>query len=49
MPTLLVLLGAIDLGRGKLLLAPSYPVDEAHAFNDLLFFEMIRKAARGEW
>ena len=49
LPTLLVLLGTIDYGKGKIILAPSYPVDRNTAFNDLLFFNMITKAAKKEW
>ncbi len=48
-PTLLVLLGTVDYGQGKIVLAPSYPVDVNHAFNDLLFFNLINKAARKDW
>ena len=46
---LLVLIGAIDYGKGKIIIAPSYPVDENHAFNDMLFFNMINKASKKEW
>jgi beta-galactosidase len=46
---LLVLIGAIDYGKGKIILAPSYPVDANRAFNDMLFFNMINKASRKEW
>lgn len=46
---LLVLLGAIDYGKGKIILAPSYPVDANQAFNDLLFFNLISRSARKEW
>lgn len=42
--TLLVLLGEISYGKGKILLAPSYPVEENNAINDLLFFNMIKMA-----
>lgn len=49
LPTLLVLLGSIDYGKGKIILAPSYPVDANHAFNDLLFYNMIIKASKKEW
>jgi len=38
---LLVLLGEIDYGKGKILLAPGYPVDGNEAFNDLLFYNLI--------
>ena len=38
---LLTLLGTIQYGKGKIILAPSYNVDEQQAFNDLLFFKMI--------
>ena len=48
-PTLLVLLGTLDYGQGKIVLAPSYPVDANQALNDLLFFNLIEKAARKEW
>jgi len=47
--SMLVILGAIDYGRGKIVLAPSYPVDADKAFNDMMFFNMIGKAARNEW
>jgi len=47
--SLLVLLGAIDYGRGKIVLAPSYPVDAGNAFNDLLFFNLVSRACRNEW
>ncbi len=49
LPTLLVLLGAIDYGKGKIILAPSYPVDGKNAFNDLVFFNLILKSSRKEW
>lgn len=42
--TLLVLFGEINYGKGRILLAPSYPVDEGHAFNDLLFYNMVKHA-----
>jgi hypothetical protein len=48
-PSFAVLLGTIDYGRGKIVLAPSYPVDDNHAFNDLLFFNLIGKAAKKDW
>ena len=48
-PTLLVLLGAIDYGEGKIILNPCYQVDEDNAFSDMLFYNMIFKAARGQW
>lgn len=40
--TLLVLLGEITYGKGKILLAPSYLVDANEAFNDLIFFNLIK-------
>ena len=46
---LLVLLGAIDYGKGKIILAPSYPVDANHAFNDMLFYNMIINASNRVW
>ncbi|MDR0844444.1 MAG: hypothetical protein LBN71_04425 [Tannerella sp.] len=36
-----VLIGTIDYGKGKIILAPTYPVDDNHPFNDLLFYNMI--------
>ena len=48
-PTVLVLLGTIDYGRGKIILAPSYPVDGNNAFNDMLFFNMILQASKKNW
>ena len=47
--TLTVLLGALDYGKGKIILAPSYPVDANHAFNDMLFFNLILKAVKKDW
>jgi hypothetical protein len=47
--TVAVLLGVVDYGKGKVVLAPSYPVDANNAFNDLLFFNMINKASKNEW
>jgi beta-galactosidase len=35
------LMGTIKYGKGKIILAPSYFVDENQAFNDLLFFKLI--------
>jgi hypothetical protein len=48
-PSLLVLLGSIDYGKGKIMLAPSYPVDANHAFNDMIFYNLIAKSSRQEW
>jgi len=42
---LLVLLGTIDYGKGKIVLALSYPVDANHAFNDRLFDNLIAKSS----
>jgi len=39
--TLLVLIGEIAYGKGKILLTPSYPVNENNAFTDILFFHTI--------
>ena len=38
---LLTLYGEISYGKGRILLAPSYPVDDDNVFNDLLFYNMI--------
>jgi len=40
---LLVLIGEIEYGKGKIVLSPGYAVDENQAFNDLLFYNMILK------
>jgi len=40
---LLVLIGEIDYGKGKIILTPGYTVDENQPFNDLLFYNMILK------
>jgi hypothetical protein len=40
---LLVLIGEIQYGKGKIILAPSYPIDDNQAFNDLLFYNLILK------
>ena len=47
--SLTVILGTIDYGKGKIILAPSYPVDANQAFNDLLFFNLIIKAGKKDW
>jgi len=38
---LLVLLASVSYGKGKIILAPSYSVDENNPFNDMLFFNQI--------
>jgi beta-galactosidase len=38
---LLTLMGEISYGKGKIILAPSYPVDDNNAFNDMLFFNHL--------
>lgn len=48
-PSLLVLLGTIEYGKGKIVLAPSYSVDANHAFNDMLFYNLIAKSSKQEW
>ena len=40
---LLVLIGEIEYGKGKIILSPGYAVDENQAFNDLVFYNMILK------
>ncbi len=49
LPTLLVLCGCIEYGKGRILLTPGYPIDEEQAFNDLLFFNMLRMGCAGQW
>jgi hypothetical protein len=48
-PTVLVTLGVIDYGKGKIILNPCYRVDEDNAFTDMFFYSMIRKASEGDW
>ncbi|GAP72980.1 beta-galactosidase [Candidatus Symbiothrix dinenymphae] len=36
-----VLIGTIDYGKGKIILAPAYPVDGNYPFYDLLFYNML--------
>ncbi|WP_422082015.1 glycoside hydrolase family 2 TIM barrel-domain containing protein [Ulvibacterium sp.] len=38
---LLTLIGEIEYGKGKIVLLPTYPVDDNKAFNDLLFFNTV--------
>jgi len=38
---LFTLMGEITYGKGKIILAPSYPVDANNAFNDMLFFNLV--------
>lgn len=37
-----VLIGTVQYGKGTIILNRTYPVDYDHAFNDLIFFNMIR-------
>jgi hypothetical protein len=37
------ILGAINYGKGKILLQAAYPVDATHPFNDLLFYNLLTK------
>jgi hypothetical protein len=39
--SLLTLLAAVQWGKGSIILAPSYPVDQNNPFNDLVFYNMI--------
>ena len=40
---LLTLIGTVKYGKGKIILAPSYPVDLNNPFSDLLYYNMITK------
>jgi hypothetical protein len=40
---LITLIGSLQYGKGKIILAPSYPVDLQNPFSDLLFYNMITK------
>jgi hypothetical protein len=44
--TLLVLVGGIDYGKGRILLDATYPVDAESPLNDMLFFNMISTGCR---
>jgi beta-galactosidase len=48
-PPLLVLLGVIEYGKGKIILNPCFHVDCDNAFTDMLFYNIIGKAAGGDW
>ena len=48
-PTMLVLSGVIEYGKGKIILQPCYHIDEDNAFTDMLFYNLISKAANGDW
>ncbi|KAA6342454.1 hypothetical protein EZS27_009784, partial [termite gut metagenome] len=37
-----VLIGIIDYGKGKIVLDPTYPVDDNHPLNDLLFYNLLK-------
>jgi beta-galactosidase len=38
---MLTLMGEISYGKGRIILAPSYPIDDNNAFNDMLFYNLI--------
>jgi hypothetical protein len=40
---LITLTGSVQYGKGKIILAPSYPVDLNNSLSDLLFYNMITK------
>ena len=40
---LITLIGSVQYGKGKIILAPSYPVDLNNSLSDLLFYNMITK------
>ncbi|MGC6431162.1 MAG: glycoside hydrolase family 2 TIM barrel-domain containing protein [Jejuia sp.] len=41
-----VLIGEVAYGKGKVILSKTYPVNANHAFNDLLFYNMILKSLK---
>jgi hypothetical protein len=47
--TLLVLIGTLDYGKGKLVLQAAYPVDGENAFCDMLFYNLISMGGRNNW
>lgn len=49
MPTLSVLLGTIDYGKGKIVLHPGYDVSEKTPFNDMLFYNIISMGSKNNW
>ena len=36
-------------GKGNIILTPCYHVDDDNAFSDMLFYNMIIMAAKGQW
>jgi hypothetical protein len=47
--SLLILIGVIDHGKGKIILDAAYQQGGGATLNDMLFFNMIRKGCRGSW
>ncbi len=47
--TLLVLIGTLDYGKGKLVLQAAYPVDGENAFCDMLFYNLISMGVHHNW
>lgn len=44
--TLLVLVGALRHGKGRIILNAGYPVDSRQAFNDMVFYSMLGESIR---
>ena len=49
MPSLLVLLGAVERGKEKIVLQASYPVDAITPLADMLFFNILPMGCHGRW
>lgn len=48
-PTMAVLMGTLDYGKGKIILNPCYHVDDEDAFSEMLFFNMVFNAQNGNY
>ncbi len=46
---LLILIGALDYGKGKIILDAAYPVDDLTPLNDMLFYNLISQGCKGQW
>ncbi|WP_234042070.1 glycoside hydrolase family 2 protein [Persicirhabdus sediminis] len=49
MPTLTVLLGSIEYGKGMILVNPAYHMKADNSFNDMLFFNMLEMGCEGNF
>ena len=49
MPSMLVLIGAVDYGKGKIVLDATYPIAADSPLSDMLFFNILSMGCRGQW